>query len=295
MEPLPDLQIVELNDGPIALRRWDGPPETMFVLVHGLGGSHLNWLQVAPSLAGIGTVLAPDLPGFGRTPLQGRSSRIMDLRRSLAAFIASQADAPVILAGNSMGGVLAILHAAIDPDGVEGLILSSSAFPWAAGALPSPLVMGGFALTEIPGLGEAAVRARLQGLRPDQVVRLGFKIVTADPSTIPSEIVAMHEVLVAEQRGRPDVPGAFVEASRSLMRLARRRDVARAALDAVTAPTLVIHGRRDRLVPSRFAEAELRRHPDWRGRILPGVGHVPQMEAPGRWVAEVADWLADRR
>jgi pimeloyl-ACP methyl ester carboxylesterase len=68
--------------------------------------------------------------------------------------------------------------------------------------------------------------------------------------------------------------------------------VARRALDAIAGPVLVIHGRQDRLVPASFAEAELRRHAGWRGRILPDVGHIPMMEAPGRWVTEVADWHA---
>lgn len=295
MEPLPELRTAALDDGPIRYRRWDGPADTTFVLVHGLGGSHLNWIQVAPSLAGSGSVLALDLPGFGLTPLQGRSSRVMDLRRSLAAFVATEAGGPVILAGNSMGGVLGVLQAAIDPGSLRGLILSGSAFPWAGVGLPSPLVMAGFAIGEVPRLGESAVRLRYRRLRPGQVVRLGFRLVAAHPERIPSEVVTLHEELVASQAERDDVPIAFVDASRSLMRLARRRDVARRALEAVACPTLVLHGRRDRFVPARFAEAELRRHPDWRGRIFPEVGHVPQMEAPGRWVAEVADWLSDRR
>ena len=60
----------------------------------------------------------------------------------------------------------------------------------------------------------------------------------------------------------------------------------------VDQPVLLMHGRRDRLVPVRFAETELRRHPAWRGRFFPDLGHVPQMEAPGRWISEVADWHA---
>jgi pimeloyl-ACP methyl ester carboxylesterase len=58
-------------------------------------------------------------------------------------------------------------------------------------------------------------------------------------------------------------------------------------------PVLLLHGRRDRLVPVAFAEAELARHPGWRGRFFPDLGHIPQMEAPGRWLAEVADWFSD--
>jgi pimeloyl-ACP methyl ester carboxylesterase len=48
-------------------------------------------------------------------------------------------------------------------------------------------------------------------------------------------------------------------------------------------------------VPVAFAEATLARYPAWRGRILPDLGHVPQMEDPGRWLAEVAAWLAEER
>ena len=64
------------------------------------------------------------------------------------------------------------------------------------------------------------------------------------------------------------------------------------ALDGVRGPVLLLHGRRDRLVPARYAEEVLRRYPTWRGRIFPDLGHVAQMEAPGRWIAEVADWYS---
>src|SRR5262245_36769441 len=50
-----------------------GPP---MVLVHGLGGSAVNWLAVGPALAQRARVVALDLPGFGRTPPAGRSTRL---------------------------------------------------------------------------------------------------------------------------------------------------------------------------------------------------------------------------
>ena len=68
---LPPLRTADV-DGPVAYREWDGPPGTTFVLLHGLGGSHLNWVEAAPGLAGLGRVLAPDLPGFGRSPRGAR-------------------------------------------------------------------------------------------------------------------------------------------------------------------------------------------------------------------------------
>jgi pimeloyl-ACP methyl ester carboxylesterase len=288
----PEVTTVETDGGPIRHRTWDGPPAPTFVLLHGLGGSHLTWLQVAPSLAGLGRVVAPDLPGFGRTPLEGRSAAIMDLRRVVHAYARLATDGPLILVGNSMGGVIAVMEAAIAPERIRGMILTSSAYPWAGGGFPSPAVLAAFLAAGIPGVGEALVRARMSRLTAAQSVQLGLAMVSADPSVIPLELVRMLEEQVAEQQQRPDVQQAFLEASRSMLRLALRPDVAHRALDAVRCPTLVIHGRRDRLIPARFAEAELARHPAWRGRFLPDVGHVPQMEAPGRWVAEVADWHA---
>lgn len=289
---LPPLRSVDA-DGPISLRTWDGPEETTFVLLHGLGGSHLNWVQVAPGLAGLGRVHAIDLPGFGTTPLAGRPVGIMSLRRSLATFLAVEAtSSQVILVGNSMGGAIAILHAAIDPGGVAGLVLTSPALPWAPRTVPHLLVATGFAITDVPGLGEAAVDVRLRRIPPERIVRMGLWVTTADPSSIPDDVVELHVELVREQRDEPDAAKAFLGASRSLMRLGRRPDVSRRALDAVSCPVLLLHGRRDRLVPAKLAEEMLKRYPSWRGRFFPDLGHVPQMEAPGRWLSEVADWYA---
>jgi pimeloyl-ACP methyl ester carboxylesterase len=288
---LPDLRIVDA-DGPIHHRAWEGPEDTTFVLVHGLGGSHLNWIQVAPGLSGLGRVLALDLPGFGTTPLAGRGAGLMDLRRALGAFVHAEATGRVILAGNSMGGVLAMLQAAVDPAGTHGLILTCSAFPWAKGAIPSPLVLGAFAAMDVPVLGDAVVAARLRGLPPDQIVRLGLGLTMHDPSRLPDDVVRAHENLVRAQRDMPDAPVAFVQAARSLLRLGRRPDVARGVMDAIACHVLVLHGRRDRFVPARYAEAVLAEHPDWRGRFFPDVGHVPQMEVPGRWLGAVGEWFA---
>lgn len=128
---------------------------------------------------------------------------------------------------------------------------------------------------------------------PEQLVGIGFRFATADPRSIPEDVVRLHVEMARERQSDPEVVPAFLDSARSLLRLRDRPDVARRAMDAIRCPVLVLHGRRDRLVPARFAEAALRRHPQWRGRIFPDVGHVPMLEAPGRWLAEVADWQAE--
>jgi pimeloyl-ACP methyl ester carboxylesterase len=289
---LPSLRTADI-DGPIAYREWDGPGDTTFVLVHGLGGSHLNWVQIASGLAGLGRVAALDLPGFGSSPRLGRGSGLMDERRTLERFVRSTTSGRVMLVGHSMGGVIGILHAAVDPGSVAGLVATSSPFPFVRGALPHPLAIAGFALYDAPGLGSLILEARMRRLDPERAVRLGLRILAADPSSIPEEVVQLTVDQLRERGRDPDGPAAFGDAWRSLRRLGWRRDVAERAMAGVRCPVLVLHGRRDLLVPAAYAEAALREHPAWRGRIFPDLGHVPQMEAPGRWLTEVADWHAE--
>jgi pimeloyl-ACP methyl ester carboxylesterase len=288
---LPDVRTLDI-DGPVAFREWDGPPEATFVLIHGLGGSHLNWIQVAPGLAGLGRVLALDLPGFGGSPLAARGARLMDQRRLLDRFIEERVQGRVVLCGNSMGGALALLEAGVAPQRADGLILTCSAFPRVGRSGPHPLVRGAFALYDTPGLGVAAVRARLRALTPERIVSMGLQLTCADPRSIPPGVVALHVELVRRHLSDPEGADAFIGAARSMLALGRRPEVVRRALDAVRCPVLILHGRRDRLVPARDAEEVLARYPAWRGRFFPDLGHVPQMEAPGRWLAEVADWSA---
>jgi pimeloyl-ACP methyl ester carboxylesterase len=287
---LPELSSVDV-DGPIVFREWPGPSQTTFVLIHGLGGSHLSWVQVAPGLSGLGRVVAPDLPGFGRSPAAGRSARVMDLRRALAGFVEQVATGEVVLVGNSMGGLVAMTAAAVDPDRVAGLVLTASVFPWVRGAVPHPAVLGAFALYDLDGVGERIVRSRRRAVSPETFVAWGLRLLTVDPGRIPADVVSLQTDLIRDTRDDPEQPHAFIEAARSITTFVRTPAISSRVMDAIRCPVLVIHGRRDRFVPARYAEVALASHPAWRGRILPDVGHVPQMERPDRWLAEVADWF----
>lgn len=289
---LPPIARTDL-DGPIAYRVWDGPQDLTFLLVHGLGGAHVNWVRVAGELAGLGRVVAPDLPGFGWSPRAGRATELMALRRWLHRIRAEIADGPIVLCGNSLGGAVAVLEAAIAPEQVAGLVLASSVLPWVRGALPHPAVVGAFAAYDAGPLGEALVRARLQRLSAETIVRIGLAITTSEAGSIPPDVRALQIDSVRERQRDPEAARAFVDAARSLLRLGRRPDVAWRAAEAIRCPVLLLHGRRDRLVPAHLAEATLRRMPTWRGRIWPGVGHAVMLEAPGRFLAEVGDWHAE--
>jgi pimeloyl-ACP methyl ester carboxylesterase len=289
---VPPDRFVDL-DGPVHFVEWEGPPGRTFVLVHGLGGSLLSWIAVAPGLARHGRVLALDLPGFGRTGRDGRRSRVSDLRATVSGFIDEVARGPVVLVGNSMGGGIAMLEAALEPKVVQALVLSNSVFPWKRGAFPAPIVMLGFALYEMPWVGEWASRQRLTRLEADRAVRLGMRIIAADPASISEDLVRLHVEQLVRLQDEADAGPAFLEAARSLLALGRRREVVHWIVSAVSCPVLVIHGREDRLVPLGFAMGALEMRPEWEMSLIPKVGHVPQMEAPERWLAAVEDWLAE--
>jgi pimeloyl-ACP methyl ester carboxylesterase len=288
---LPSLLFIDI-DGPIAYRAWEGPPEATFVLLHGLGGSHLSWIQVASGLAGLGRVLAPDLPGFGRSPRLGRPTRLMDQRRWLTRFLDETAPGPVIVAGNSMGGVVALLEAALEPERVAGVVLTSSVFPMSGGPMPNPLILGAFAAYDVPRIGEVVVKTRNAAFDPETFVRVGLRILAGDPSAIPDDVIRLNADLVADLRNDPEAEGAFLEAARSINSYVRSPTAGRRAMSNVRCPVLVIHGRKDRFVPAAYAEVALTTYPAWRGRLLAGVGHVPQMESPARWLTEVGDWYS---
>ncbi|MFN2543257.1 MAG: alpha/beta fold hydrolase, partial [Actinomycetota bacterium] len=167
---LPDSRWIDL-DGPVHFREWDGPEGLTFVCVHGLGGSLLNWLAVAPRLAERGRVVAIDLVGFGKTPREGRSAGIKANRQLLSRFMDVETRGPVVLVGNSMGGAISVLQAALEPGSAEGLVLTSPALPWGRGGRPDPMVVAAFAMYQLPGVGERFMRERAKRLGPERLVR----------------------------------------------------------------------------------------------------------------------------
>jgi pimeloyl-ACP methyl ester carboxylesterase len=278
-------------DGPVHYLEWPGPPGRTFVLVHGLAGSHLNWIRVAPRLSRRGRVIVVDLPGFGRTPLAGRRSAMHIGRHFLGDFVRLVAEGSIVVAGHSMGGGYAMLLAAFQPDLVDGLVLTGSVFPWARGGWPSPLVIGGFALYRTPFVGDVLVKERFRRLDPDFVVRWGLRLTTRDPSAIPGEVIEAHTDLARERQLDPGGADAFLDAARSILALGARPSITTRVMDAIRCPVLVIHGMKDRLVPIAYARTAVERHRTWRYRFLRDVGHVPQLEAPQSWLRAVEGWL----
>jgi pimeloyl-ACP methyl ester carboxylesterase len=277
--------------GPLHVSEWEGDAATTFVCLAGLGGSAASWLPVGGELSRRGRVLAPELPGSGRTPRLGRGSTLLDHRRALSRLVSEHATGDVILVGNSFGGALALLQAAFEPESVRALVLTDPALPWARGAFPSPIVMAGFALYLIPGVGEWAVRRRLSAGLAERMVAFGLRLCAADSSSIDPEIVRAHVDSVRARQTDPDAADAFVSSARSLLDFGMHPATCRRVLDAVRCPALLLHGARDRFVPLRFAERAAELYPGLDLEVFRDLGHIPQLEAPERWLAAVGRWL----
>ena len=277
--------------GPVHFADFGGSGPTM-VLVHGLGGSHLNWLAVGPALAARARVLAPDLAGFGRTPLAGRSAHVRANAQLLDRFIDAVAEGPATLIGNSMGGLLAMMEAERQPEKETRLVLVGAAQPRPPGTRFDPVVALTFAAYAVPGLGERFMRWRAARRGPEGLVRDTLQLVCADPGRVPAEVVAAHVALARDRRDRmPWGNQAFLEAARSIVfTLARRREV-HAMIGRIAAPALLVQGTRDRLVSLAASRATVALRPDWTLAVFEGIGHVPQLEAPERFVATVTGWL----
>ncbi len=279
-------------DGPVHYIDHGGPrSEGTLVLVHGLGGSHVNWGAVAPLLAEKHRVLAVDLAGFGRTPLAHRLPTVEANAALLARFVDRVAREPVTLVGNSMGGLLSIMAAAASPKSVRSLVLVDAAHPPARGVWLDREVALVFAMYMLPWVGEYVMRTRAKTITPEQLVRETMRVCCADPGALHPSIIDAHVALAHERKEMEWAHDAFLAATRSLVRiLVTPRRVERLA-NQIAVPTLVLHGDRDRLVPVGSARAAAKRH-GWELEIFHGVGHVPQLEIPERFVEVVDRFLS---
>jgi pimeloyl-ACP methyl ester carboxylesterase len=260
------------------------------VLVHGLGGSHLNWDLFAPLIRDRARVLALDLPGFGRSEPGGRITSVQENVKVLDRFLTEVAGVPVVLVGNSMGGMISILETAAAPEKVTGLVLLDAAVPGPRRAL-DPLVALMFALYSIPLLGERFMALRRKRSTPLRQVRDVLRLCGVDPDDLPAEMIDRSVALI---EGREDVPGmdkAFISAARSLVLLLADPRRYRQAMASIGVPVLMVQGDRDRLVPVAAARDTARRNPAWRYLELPGIGHVPQLQVPERLAKEFLAWL----
>jgi alpha-beta hydrolase superfamily lysophospholipase len=244
------------------------------VISHGYAEHGGRYRHVAERLTAAGlTVVIPDHRGHGRS--EGRPVSVVrfddyveDLHQVALDAAAEQGDAPTILLGHSMGGLIAALYALRHPSELHGLVLSAPAV--VAGGVSAPAVAIGRLLTRFaPELG---------------VMKLPLDRISRDP-----EVVAAY-------RADPLVHSRRVRA-RLGAEMLRAMDEVAAGLPRLTLPVLVMQGSADALVdPSAAAYVDSRVGSlDRAIRIYPGLYHEifnePERE---RVLDDLVEWVQGR-
>ena len=249
-----------------------GPREApAVILVHGFGSSLHTWDEVAAGLEDEFRVIRLDLPGFGLTG-PDPTGDYSDTRAHavLAALMDALGVPRASFVGSSMGGRIAWSFAAAQPERVERLVLMA----------PDGFASPGIEYGKPP---RVPLMMRLLAVTlPRFMVKGSMAPAYGDPAGLtPALVDRYYEMMLA-----PGVRRAILD------RMGQHVLVPPEPLLAtIRAPTLLLWGERDRMVPVANAEDYLRAMPDARRLVLPGIGHVPMEEAPEQVVAALREFL----
>lgn len=247
------MEFVRSNGLEIAYRRvGEGP---VLVFVHGAAADSRIWQPQLAALADEFTVVAWDEPGAGRSSDLPADFGLTDYAHGLAALIEGLGLGPAHVAGLSWGGTVAQELYRHRPELVASLILADTYAGW-KGSLP-----------------EEEVRERIAGVR--RMLAAGREefdptlpgLFAGEP---PAEFVPMLEMVAADVR--PESLG------RQLFMMAEtdQRDL----LPHIAVPTLLIWGERDGRSPLGVARQFVQAIPDTKSVVIPGAGHVSNLERP---------------
>ena len=254
-----------VTEAPLAHLRWSPaaglaakPP---VLLMHGIGGGREAWgdagSATGAALAEAGfSALALDFPGYGLSaPIDPFD--LAGLARSVIALIDALGAGAAVLVGHSMGGMVAQEVAALAPGRVAGLVLASTspAFGKPGGDWQRGFLQSRFAPLDA-GLGMAGLAAQLV---PAMVA----------PGTAPAVIAAAQALMAG-------VPEATYRSAVSALIAFDRR----ANLPAIRVPTLVITGEHDATAPPEVSRRMAERIPGAVCTIVPGAGHLLNLEQP---------------
>jgi pimeloyl-ACP methyl ester carboxylesterase len=280
-------RLVRLGDYQVYVRSAPGGDAAEPALcVHGLEGSSRNWTDLMDLLRPRLACDAIDLPGFGdsRPRPDGRYG-IAALAQTITALIERSGRGPVHLLGNSLGGAACVKVAASRPDLIRTLTLISPALP----DTRLRLDLLRFPLLSVPGVGARLLR-QLQRRPAEHRVADVIGNCFSDPGRYPPARLAAEVAELTRRDGLDYPAAALVGSIRTLTAQTLRgggrpawRDAAR-----ITAPTLVIYGTDDPLVPARMAGKAARAFAAARIVVLPSTGHVAHMEHPRQVAGEIA-------
>jgi pimeloyl-ACP methyl ester carboxylesterase len=252
--------------------RKDGPA---LILLHGFGASLHTWEPWARSLTSEYRVIRFDMPGAGLSD-PDPDGDYSDARsmRVLTAVMDHFGIAKASLIGNSMGGKIAWKFAAAFPDRVDKLVLISPdgfASPGEEYGKRQP----------VPSM----VRLMRYAL-PKPLLKMNLQPAYGDPAKLTDDILTRyHDLLLGP--GNRDAMIARMEQTELVE--------PEPLLRSIMAPTLLLWGQKDAMIPIANADEYVKSLPDSKLVVLSGVGHLPQEEAPETSVVSLKQFLAAKK
>jgi pimeloyl-ACP methyl ester carboxylesterase len=256
----PPSQFIEIAGIRLHLRDTGPKSAPALIFLHGFGSSLQTWDDWAHDLEADHRVIRYDLPGFGLTGADPTAD--YSDRRSIAVLLALMdrlGVARATVVGNSMGGRIAWTFAALNPKRTEKLVLVSP---------------DGFAS---PGLEYGATSKAPLMMRALPYVLPSFMLRDSlAPAYANTDV--MTEALFTRYRDMMLAPGvrqAIVDRMNQMVLVDPVQ-----LLKAIEAPTLLMWGEKDGMIPFANSADYLRALPHATLAALPGIGHIPQEEAP---------------
>jgi pimeloyl-ACP methyl ester carboxylesterase len=252
----------------------------VLLLIHGMGGDYENWREVIGPLALRYTVIAPDLPGHGASASGSGDYSVGALAVGLRDLLLALGHERATLVGHSLGGGIAMQLAYQFPELADRLVLVSS------GGL-GPEVSRLLRAAALPGSELwLAASARTAGWVGPAVGR-GLAAVRFRPSPATVDVARGYASLADSGRRT-----AFLATLRSVINVGGQRiDASDRLYLTAGMPTLIVWGQCDSIVPVSHGERAHAAILGSRLEIFDGVGHIPQLEAPARFVAVLERFL----
>jgi pimeloyl-ACP methyl ester carboxylesterase len=253
--------------------RDSGPKDAPAVLLlHGFGSSLHTWEPWAQDLATDHRVIRFDLPGSGLTGADPRNDYTDDRATRLIAALLDKLDvqrASVI--GNSIGGRIAWRFAAQNPERVDKLVLVA----------PDGFASPGFEYGKAPAI--PTLFRMLPWVLPKAMLRMNLEPAYADPANLRDDVLSRYYDLMRT----PGVRAAVIARTEQTV-----LEPPEPWLAKVKAPTLLLWGAKDALIPIANAQDYLRLVPGSKLVSFPTLGHVPFEEAPAASLPPVRAFLA---
>ncbi len=273
----PPSQFLALGNGQVVHLRDEGPRDApAIVLLHGSNSDLHTWQPWADRLQERYRVIRFDQRGHGLT---GPARDGNYSRHKFAADVGRVADKlgleRFVLAGNSMGGGIALEYALAHPERLAGLVLID-----AGGAPRLEKAKGniGFTIARTPGV------ARLMGqITPRSLVERSLRQSVSNQAIVTDAAIDRYWELLRYRGNRQATLARFS---------APQQPFAPATLARSKVPTLIIWGSEDALIPLSSGRWLARHMPASRLEVLDGIGHLPMEEAPDRSAALLADFVA---